>query len=64
MTAVEAAIAALRADAELVQQPAAGLGQVGPQALELRPGHHGATLWHPDPGRQGWAAVGRASPDR
>ena len=51
-------------DAELVEQPVAGLGQVGPQAPELRPGQHRCTLWHPDPGRQGWAAAGRASPDR
>ena len=33
-------------DAELVQQSAAGLGQVGPAALELPPGQHGRTLRH------------------
>jgi hypothetical protein len=35
-----------KADAELVEQPVAGLGHVGSQAPELRPGHHGGTLGH------------------
>jgi len=35
-----------QADPELVEQPSAGLGQVGAQALELVPGHHGRPGWH------------------
>jgi hypothetical protein len=35
-------------DAELVQQPVAGLGQVRPDTLEFSPPKHGRTLWHPD----------------
>jgi hypothetical protein len=41
-----------KTDAELVQQPAAGLGQVGPEPLELIPGQHWCTLRHPSLGRQ------------